>query len=395
MNIPKPHLAELGPEVLARIPVRNDHDGRYFSDPHQALPKDGYTSFFEKMLNNSKITVLTNTDYFEVKDKLKCKRLYYTGQIDTYFADLGWPKLEYRSLDFEKVVQKDTPGFFQAAVVVNHPQFEDVNGTKVDYTRIVEYKHLLNQTSNHTIYVIERSKDGGEPYYPVPNQENKDLYKKYQDMADKEEGVTFVGRLANYKYFNMDDAILNALELFDKDTKDMAKTKQVESDDAPSDKKHIDMSDEPHDGKALKKKKKTLLGKLIGSGPQDEAAAGESGTKSDAKDPSAIAEVSRVLEPRENVDSATGDGKSVKSDAEEKVMKVLESKESFMGATGDGKSLKSDAKEKVMEVLEPEALKSDAKEKVAKVLESVAGIEDATGVGKEKKKKRKKVAEKN
>ena len=245
-NLLKFHLAELGPEVLSRIPVRNNHDGRYFSDPYQALPRDGYTSFFEQMLNNSKITVVTNTDYFDVKDKLKCKRLYYTGQIDTYFAHLGWPKLEYRSLDFEQVVQKDTPGFFQAAVVVNHPQFEDVNGTKVDYTRIVEYKHLLNQTSNHTIYVIERSKDGGEPYYPVPNQENKDLYKKYQDMADKEKGVTFVGRLANYKYFNMDDAILNALELFDKDTKDMIKTIQTKSDDA-GDEKKVDASDEPTD----------------------------------------------------------------------------------------------------------------------------------------------------
>ncbi|KAL7544106.1 hypothetical protein ACHAXR_013584 [Thalassiosira sp. AJA248-18] len=215
--------AELGPEVLSRIPVRNDHDGRYFSDPHQALPLNGYTSIFDKMLDKPEITVLTETDYFDVKDKLKCQKLYYTGPIDTYFADLGWPKLEYRSLSFERVVQKDTPGFFQPAAVVNHPQNKDTDGKEVDFTRIVEYKHLLNQTSDHTIYFIERSKDGGEPYYPVPNKENKDLYKRYQEMAEKEEGVTFVGRLANYKYFNMDDAILNALELFDKDTKDMEK----------------------------------------------------------------------------------------------------------------------------------------------------------------------------
>ena len=215
--------AELGPEVLSRIPVRNDHDGRYFSDPHQALPKNGYTSIFENMLKSPKITILTNTDYFEVKDKLKCKRLYYTGPVDAYFSNLGWPKLEYRSLSFERVVQKDTPGYFQEASVVNHPQSHNVNGEEVDFTRIVEYKHLLNQTSDHTIYFIERSKDGGEPYYPVPNQENKELYKRYQEMAEKEEGVTFVGRLANYKYFNMDDAILNALELFDKDTKDLVR----------------------------------------------------------------------------------------------------------------------------------------------------------------------------
>ena len=97
--------------------------------------------------------------------------------------------------------------------VVNHPSPEN------DFTRIVEYKHLLNQTSPHTIYFIERSKDDGEPYYPVPNERNKDLYKKYQEMADKEKGVHFVGRLANYKYFNMDQAILNALEIFDKEMK--------------------------------------------------------------------------------------------------------------------------------------------------------------------------------
>lgn len=216
--------AELGPEVLARIPVRNDHDGRYFSDPHQALPKNGYTSIFEKMLDSPHITVLTNTDYFDVKDKLKCKRLYYTGPIDTYFSDLGWPKLEYRSLSFEKVVQKDIgKGYFQEAAVVNYPQDKDTEGKDVDFTRIVEYKHMLNQTSDHTVYFIERSTDDGEPYYPVPNVENKELYKKYQEMAEKEEGVTFVGRLANYKYFNMDDAILNALELFDEDTKDVTK----------------------------------------------------------------------------------------------------------------------------------------------------------------------------
>ncbi len=215
--------AELGPEVLARIPVRNNHDGRYFSDPHQALPKEGYTSIFEKMLSSSKITVLTDTDYFDVKDKIKCKRLYYTGPVDTYFADLGWDKLEYRSLSFERVVQDNTPGYFQPAAVVNRPQATDVNGKDVDYTRIVEYKQMLNQTSDKTIYFIERSKDGGEPYYPVPNDENKNLYKRYQEMAEKEEGVTFVGRLANYKYFNMDDAILNALELFDKDTENLDK----------------------------------------------------------------------------------------------------------------------------------------------------------------------------
>lgn len=198
-----PH--ELGPEVLSRIPVRNNHDDRYFNDPYQALPKDGYTSIFERMLDNDKITVVTNTDYFDVKHDLKCKRTYYTGPIDAYFAHLGWPQLEYRSLSFQRVVQHDTPGYYQPAAVVNHPQDTNEHGDPIDYTRIVEYKHLLNQTSDSTIYFIERSTDDGEPYYPVPNDENKELYKRYQDMAEKEVGVNFVGRLANYKYFNMDD----------------------------------------------------------------------------------------------------------------------------------------------------------------------------------------------
>ena len=202
---------ELGPEVTARIPVRNNYDARYFSDPYQALPTQGYTQIFERLLDSKHITVKTSVDYFDIKDRLKCGRLYYTGPIDTYFADLGWPKLEYRSLDFERVVQRNVD-YFQPASVVNHPQADD------DYTRIVEYKHILNQSSPHTIYFIERSKDGGDPYYPVPNKKNQDLYKKYQEMANKEPNVTFVGRLANYRYFNMDQAILNALELFDKDS---------------------------------------------------------------------------------------------------------------------------------------------------------------------------------
>lgn len=218
---------ELGPEVLSRIPVRSNRDDRYFSDVHQALPTEGYTALFERMLDSPLITVVTETDYFDVRDQLNCKRLYYTGPIDAYFNHLGWPKLEYRSLSFERGVKRNTK-YFQPASVVNHPQSHDYEtGKEVDFTRIVEYKHFLNQTSDHTVYYIERSTDDGEPYYPVPNDENKNLYKRYQEMAEKEEGVRFVGRLANYKYFNMDQAILNALEVVDQDTgrvvKDVAK----------------------------------------------------------------------------------------------------------------------------------------------------------------------------
>ena len=206
---------ELGPEVTARIPVRNNHDKRYFGDPFQALPSNGYTAIFENLLCHPNIETRLNTDYFKVRDTLKCKHTYFSGPIDAYYAHLGYKKLEYRSLDFERKVIKNIgrSKTFQPAFVVNHPSTDD------NYTRIVEYKHLLNQTeiSDHTVFFIERSSDIGEPYYPVPNEENKALYKKYQELAANEPGVTFVGRLANYKYFNMDEAILNALELFDKD----------------------------------------------------------------------------------------------------------------------------------------------------------------------------------
>ena len=208
--------AELGPEVLQRIPVRNNWNEEYFNDPHQALPTNGYTSLFENMYKSQYITVLTNTDYFEIRDQVSCGAHYFSGPIDAYFANHKLPKLEYRSLDFERKVEYNKH-LFQPAFVVNRPQAEDG-----DFTRIVEYKHLYNQSDlPHTVYFIERSTDVGEPYYPVPNQRNKDLFAQYQQLAREEEqnkNVTFVGRLANYKYFNMDQAIQNALELFTKNT---------------------------------------------------------------------------------------------------------------------------------------------------------------------------------
>lgn len=202
---------ELGPEVTARIPVRNNYDGRYFADPHQALPSNGYTAIFEKMYDNPLISVHLNTDFFEVRPTLNCGKLYYTGPVDRYFADKGLKKLEYRSLDFERRVV-DNKGYYQPMGVVNHPAAKD------NFTRIVEYKHFLNQTSDKTILFLEHSKDHGEPYYPVPNPENKALFAKYKELSDKENNVAFVGRLANYKYFNMDQTIDNALTLFDDDT---------------------------------------------------------------------------------------------------------------------------------------------------------------------------------
>jgi len=217
----------LDASVLMRLPCRTSADDRYFSDPWQALPRRGYTRIFENMLHGDEnITVRLCCDYFAMKRDgtlPKHKFLVYTGQIDSYYAALGMPKLEYRSLRFEEEYVEgvkdddddDESGlFFQEAMVVNYP------GPDVPFTRIVEYKHMPNQPEGRhrepgTIIAREYSSATGEPYYPVPNPENRALYEKYAELAKNEPGVAFVGRLASYKYFNMDEAVLNALEMFD------------------------------------------------------------------------------------------------------------------------------------------------------------------------------------
>jgi UDP-galactopyranose mutase len=201
--------AELDKAILARIPVRPNFDTRYFADKYQALPKHGYTHFFEQVLDNPLIEVKLNTCYFEYRknNNLVDKKIIYTGPIDSYYASAGLEKLDYRSIDFNITRHKNTP-FFQPNSVVNYPEKD------VTFTRIVEYKHFLNQQSDHTITVSETTNDIGEPYYPVLNKKNMELYEKYKEMSMKDKDIMFVGRLANYKYFNMDEAILNALTVF-------------------------------------------------------------------------------------------------------------------------------------------------------------------------------------
>lgn len=202
--------AELDASVLDRIPVRTNYDDRYFSDTHQALPKGGYTQLFENIISNPNIEVLLETDYFDVKDQYSnYEKLFYTGPVDRFFEFKHSlvEKLEYRSINFVSETI-DTP-FFQENSVVNYP------GTEVDYTRIIEYKHFGNQVSDKTTVVKEFTVDQGEPYYPVPNPRNQEIYARYKEEAEKLIDVYFVGRLANYKYFNMDQAFKNALDLFD------------------------------------------------------------------------------------------------------------------------------------------------------------------------------------
>lgn len=212
---------ELDASVLLRLPCRTSTDDRYFGDAWQALPRRGYTRIFENMLlKDPNVSIRLNCDYFAHKAAgtlPKYGLLVYTGQIDSYYAALGMPKLEYRSLRFEEeFIPEPADGFFQEAMVVNYPSPD------VPFTRVVEYKHVPNQPEDvkqgkvkGTLIAREYSSAEGEPYYPVPNPDNRALYEKYAELAAKEEGVAFVGRLASYKYFNMDQAIMNALEMFD------------------------------------------------------------------------------------------------------------------------------------------------------------------------------------
>jgi len=200
---------ELDASVLNRIPVRTNYDDRYFSDKYQALPEGGYTKLFDKILAHPNITVMLNTDYFDVRNEIKgYDKLFYTGPIDRFF-DFKYSaeeKLEYRSINFvSETVDKE---YFQENSVVNYP------GTEVAFTRIIEYKHFGNQKTPTTTIVKEFTVDEGEPYYPVPNERNTRIYEKYREEAEKLVDIFFVGRLANYKYFNMDQAFKNALEVF-------------------------------------------------------------------------------------------------------------------------------------------------------------------------------------
>ena len=201
--------AELDASVLERIPVRTNYDDRYFSDTYQALPKGGYTQLFKNILDHPNIEVLLETDYFDVKDQYtRYEKLFYTGPVDRFFEFKHslLEKLEYRSINF--VSETVDTEFFQENSVVNYP------GTEVDFTRIIEYKHFGNQKSDKTTIVKEFTVDEGEPYYPVPNPRNQEIYARYKKEADQLTDVYFVGRLANYKYFNMDQAFKNALDLF-------------------------------------------------------------------------------------------------------------------------------------------------------------------------------------
>jgi len=191
--------------VTARIPTRTSTDDRYFGDKHQIMPRDGYTAMFNRMLDHPNIDVLLSTGYDEVRQEVDAGHVVYTGPIDEFFR-YRFGKLPYRSLRFEhKAIDRE---FFQPVAVVNYPD------PQVPYTRITEYKHLTGQTHPYTSVTYEYPAAEGDPYYPIPRAENQALYKKYEALADATPGVSFVGRLATYRYYNMDQVVGQALATF-------------------------------------------------------------------------------------------------------------------------------------------------------------------------------------
>lgn len=196
---------ELSSEVTSRIPVRNNRDGRYFTDKYQGIPKNGYTKMFENILDHPNIHILLNTDFKDIRDNIKFEKLFYTGRIDEFF-DYKYGKLDFRSLRFE--FESYNMDYYQKVGTVNYPN-------DYDFTRITEFKHLSGQISPVTTIVKEFPTSNGEPYYPILNVKNIDLIKKYQADAVKLDNIWFLGRLGTYKYLNMDTVVEKAFELFE------------------------------------------------------------------------------------------------------------------------------------------------------------------------------------
>lgn len=200
---------ELSSFVSARVPVYISRDNRYFQDTYQAIPKMGYTALFNKMLSNSKIETLLNCDYRDIINDVKFDKMIYTGAIDEFF-DFLYGELPYRSLEFRfENIEKE---YFQEVAQVNYPN-------DYDFTRITEFKHFLDAKTEKTTIAYEYSKshilNKTERYYPVPCDENEELYLKYKAETEKLKSVIFIGRLAEYKYYNMDEIIVSALRKFE------------------------------------------------------------------------------------------------------------------------------------------------------------------------------------
>jgi UDP-galactopyranose mutase len=201
------HPSKLGKEICGRLPIRYNRNDFYVNEKIKVMPKYGYTELFKKMLKNNKIDVLLNTDYKKIKNKIMPKiATIYTGPPDLFFK-CRYGKLQWRSLDFKfKTIKRN---YFQRYVQINFPN-------EKNYTRRVEIKHVTKQKSKFTTLSYEYPKSSGDPYYPINNGINKKKFYKYQKLIKilEKKNIFFEGRLAQYKYLNMDEVIENALLLF-------------------------------------------------------------------------------------------------------------------------------------------------------------------------------------
>jgi UDP-galactopyranose mutase len=200
-------LSDLSAGVAARIPTRTNDDDRYFADDFQFMPAQGYSAMFARMLNRSKIEIRLDTSFEELRGKDLARHIIYTGPLDAYFGHcLG--RLPYRSLRFEHR-HFDSVERYQDFGTINYPNVHA-------YTRITEFKHLTGQRHHGTSIVVEYPEAEGDPYYPIPRPENEALFKRYLAFAEKEPNVSFIGRLAQYRYYNMDQVVGAALTLMEK-----------------------------------------------------------------------------------------------------------------------------------------------------------------------------------
>ena len=202
---------ELPSFIIKRLPVRLTFDNNYFNDKYQGIPVGGYNKIIEKMLEN--VDVKLNTDFFENREELEdmAEKIVFTGMIDEFY-DYKFGTLEYRSLKFEHETLEEEN--YQGNAVVNYTEYD------IPYTRIIEHKHFEYGNQPKTVITREYPatwNKGDEPYYPINNDENNELYSKYKELADKEENVIFGGRLAEYKYYDMHNVIEKALEAVNKE----------------------------------------------------------------------------------------------------------------------------------------------------------------------------------
>jgi UDP-galactopyranose mutase len=198
--------SQLDAQVTARVPARTNDDDRYFGDTYQVMPLHGYTAMFERMLSHPNIDIMLSTDYRDIDGLIPYDEMIYTGPVDEFFGCmLG--KLPYRSLEVRQVTLDEERHL--PVAVVNYPNEQP-------YTRVTEFKHLTGQAHPKTAIVYEYPRADCDPYYPIPRPDCAARYARYKALADATPRVHFVGRLATYRYYNMDQVVARALTLFDK-----------------------------------------------------------------------------------------------------------------------------------------------------------------------------------